>query len=115
MQMYYSKSISKYKKKKLIFLLKFVLAHIGLIFYLSPILLNYAMTIDEFKNLELEEQRKAIKSATPIGGRTEGKTTVNFYKLDHFYIEVYYYPKYKSITKCVAYTEQEFIKRYLNK
>jgi hypothetical protein len=40
------------------------------------------MTIEEFKKLALEEQRKEIKGALSMGARTEGMVTVNFYKID---------------------------------
>lgn len=73
------------------------------------------MTCDEFKALEIEQQKKLIKSALPMGARTEGNTIVKFYKLDRFYIEAYFNPKYQIVTKYVAFTEQQFIKRYLNK
>lgn len=50
-----------------------------------------------------------------MGARTEGNTIVKFYKIDGFYVEAYFNPKYQIVTKYVAFTEQEFIKRYLNK
>lgn len=73
------------------------------------------MTIEEFKLLQPKEQRKAIKTALAMGARTEGNTEVKFYKIDSFYIEAYFHPRYKIFTKCVTFTEKEFIKRYLNK
>ncbi len=74
------------------------------------------MTCEEFKAIEPEEQRKAIKSALAMGARTiEGSTIVKFYKIDRFYVEAYFNPKYQIVTKYVAFTEKDFIKRYLNK
>lgn len=73
------------------------------------------MTIEQFKTLEPEEQRKAIKAALAMGARTESGIHVNFYKLDGFYIEEYFHPKYRTVLKYIALTEKEFINLYLNK
>lgn len=72
------------------------------------------MTCEQFNLLDPEDQKKQIKAALPMGARTEGNTTVKFYKLDGFYVEVYFNPKYHTVTKYVATIEQDFIRLYLN-
>jgi len=55
------------------------------------------MTIEQFKALEPDEQRKELREHLSMGARSKGNITVNFYKLDGFYIEEYFNPNREEI------------------
>ena len=60
------------------------------------------MTLDQFNRLDEMEQTEAIWSGKHINQRDDGTHSILLYKIDDFYVEVYYHKQYNVIRKFEA-------------
>ena len=59
----------------------------------------FGMTINQFKMLDEMEQIEAVWGGTHIGNRKDKIHDILLYKIDGFFVEVYYHREYNSIRK----------------
>lgn len=65
------------------------------------------MTLHQFKMLDEMEQAEAIWAGVHLNQRDDGTHTILLYKIDEFYVEVYYHKQFNAIRKFEALTEDQ--------
>lgn len=67
------------------------------------------MTLHQFRWLSEMEQAEAIWSGVHVNERDDGIHTILLYKIDSFYVEVYYHKQYNVIRKFEAFDESQLM------
>lgn len=67
------------------------------------------MTLAQFNSADEMEQAEAIWSGVQLNQRDDGIYTILLYKIDDFYVEVYYHKQYNVIRKFEALYEYELM------
>lgn len=67
------------------------------------------MTIRQFLAADEMEQIEAVWEGKHVNTRDDGTHTILLYKIDDFYVEVYYHKEYNVIRKFEALTEDQLI------
>lgn len=72
------------------------------------------MTLKQFNSLDEMEQQEAIWGGTFIGNREDQEHKILLYKIDSFYVEVYYHKEYNVIRKYVPFDNPAQLAPYNN-
>ena len=70
------------------------------------------MTIDDFLDMDEMEQAEAIWSGELKGRREEGAYRILLYRIDEFYVEVYYHIEHGVIKKFRPFDDPLELQRY---
>lgn len=72
------------------------------------------MTIYQFTMLDEMEQQEAIWEGKPMGTREDNEHKILLYKIDSFYVEVYYHKEYNVIRKFHPFDDSRLLAPYYN-
>lgn len=72
------------------------------------------MTIDDFLEMDEMEQAEAIWSGKLAGSREQEVYKVLLYRIDDFYVEVYYHKEHNVIKKILPLESKEDLQLYFN-
>jgi hypothetical protein len=67
------------------------------------------MTLEQFNRSDEMEQAEAIWNGVQVDQRDDGTHTILLYKIDNFYVEVYYHKEYNVIRKFEALTKDQLL------
>lgn len=72
------------------------------------------MTIYDFMEMDEMEQSEAIWSGKLAGTREDSEYRILLYKIDGFYVEVYYHKEHNVIKKFRPFTDKNELCAYVN-
>lgn len=72
------------------------------------------LTYLDFNDLTASEQAEAVWKATFLDDRLEGNHTVQLYRLDGFYVEVFYDPVNNQVDSFKAFNSSAYLAPYIN-